>query len=114
MYSMMPPKQKFLDEAPNSRSPSHTYLLVSVEGVDDELHHAVDLSLEGKLLRLLSQLLHLRHTQSIQFDGLLLPSNKTTPTQLSCRQPEPVEIGGCGLIHHLRRGLRSLDTIIGI
>lgn len=49
-----------------------THLLVPVEGVDDELHHTVDLCLEDKLLRLFSQLLHLGHAQSIQLDRLLL------------------------------------------
>ena len=38
------------NETPNSQSPSHACFLVSVEGVDDELHHVVDLSLECKLL----------------------------------------------------------------
>ena len=47
------------------------YLFVSVEGVDDELHHPIDLGLEGKLLSLVSELLHLRHTEPIQLDRFL-------------------------------------------
>lgn len=47
-------------------------LFIPVERVNDQLHHAVDLGLESKLLRLLPELLHLRHIQSIQLDSLLL------------------------------------------
>ena len=47
------------------------HLFVSVEGVDDELHHPIDLRLEGKLLGLVSELFHLCHTESIQLDGFL-------------------------------------------
>ena len=49
-----------------------SYLFVSVKRVDDELHHSVDLGLEGKLLCLFPQLFHLGHTQPVQLDGLLL------------------------------------------
>lgn len=50
-----------------------THLLVLVQGVDDQLHHAVHLRLEGVLLRLLSDLLDLRGVQAVQLDRLLLP-----------------------------------------
>ena len=50
-------------------------LLVPVEGVDDELHHAADLGLEGVLLRLVAQLLHLRHRHPVQLDRLLLAAH---------------------------------------
>ena len=58
-------------------------LLVAVEWVDDELHHPVDLCLEGVLLCPVPHVLHLRHTQTVQLNGLLLPSNNLPPP----RQP---------------------------
>lgn len=51
---------------------SPAYLLVLVEWVDDQLHHAVDFSLERMFFRLFSEFLNLRRIQSIQLDRLLL------------------------------------------
>lgn len=51
---------------------SPAYLLVLVEWVDDQLHHAVDFSLEGMFFGLFSEFLNLRRVQSIQLDRLLL------------------------------------------
>ncbi len=48
------------------------YLLVFVERVDDDAHQSVHFGLEGVFCRLLSQLLHLRHTQPVQLDRFLL------------------------------------------
>lgn len=48
------------------------YLLVPVERVDDELHHAVDFGLEGEVLRALLDLAQLRHAQPVRGDGFLL------------------------------------------
>jgi hypothetical protein len=48
------------------------YLLIPVQRVDDELHHAVDLGLEGVILGPVPDLSHLRHTQLVWGDGLLL------------------------------------------
>ena len=48
--------------------------LVLVEGVDDELHHTVDLGLELVLLRLVPHLLHLGHVQTVNVDGFLFPA----------------------------------------
>lgn len=58
----------------NTRKPafSPAYLLVLVEWVDDQLHHAVDFSLEGMFFGLFSEFLDLRRVQSIQLDRLLL------------------------------------------
>lgn len=54
---------------------SPAYLLVLVEWVDDQLHHAVDFSLEGMFFGLFSELLNLRRIQSIQLDRLLLSTD---------------------------------------
>ncbi|RNA11734.1 hypothetical protein BpHYR1_037813 [Brachionus plicatilis] len=48
------------------------YLLVFVQRVDDQLHHAVDLGHELLLLGLVAQLLQLGHAQPVQLDLLLL------------------------------------------
>jgi hypothetical protein len=45
-------------------------LLVLVQGVDDELHHAVDFSLELVLLRGLAKALRFLDTQSVKLDSL--------------------------------------------
>ena len=47
-------------------------LLVLVERVDDELHHAVNLSDELLLLGGVAQLFHLSHTQPVELDLFLL------------------------------------------
>jgi hypothetical protein len=47
-----------------------SYLLVLVERVDDEFHHAAHVRLELMLLSLVSKLLALLCTKSIQLDGL--------------------------------------------
>lgn len=49
------------------------YLFVPVEGIDNELHHPIDLSLESEFLRFLPQLLNLSDIETIQLDCLLLP-----------------------------------------
>lgn len=54
------------------------YLLVLVERVDNQLHHAVHFGLEDMLFRLFSQFLDLRRVQSIQLDGLLLSEGSQT------------------------------------
>ena len=56
---------------------SPTHLFVPVERVDDKLHHPVDLRLEGVFLCPIPHLFHLRHTQSIQFNGFLLSVGST-------------------------------------
>lgn len=60
-----------LKHKPNQPAVS-AYLLVLVKGVDDQLHHTVDFSLEGMLFRLLSEFLNLHGVQSIQLDSLFL------------------------------------------
>lgn len=55
------------------------YLLVLVERVDNQLHHAVHFSLEDMLFRLFSKFLDLRCIQSIQLDRLLLSKGSHTP-----------------------------------
>lgn len=54
------------------------YLLVLVERVDNQLHHAVHFGLEDMLFRLFSELLDLRSVQPIQLDGLLLSGGSQT------------------------------------
>lgn len=56
---------------PNQAAVS-AHLLVLVKRVDDQLHHAVDFSLEGVFLGLLSEFLDLRSAQAVQLDRLLL------------------------------------------
>lgn len=57
---------------------SPTYLLVLVERVDNQLHHAVHFCLEDMLFRLFSKFLDLRCIQSIQLDRLLLSKGSDT------------------------------------
>lgn len=69
--------QRWIRIEQQSASPARTpHLLVPVERVDDELHHAVDLGLERELLRALSHLAHLRHAQLVRRDGLLLAQHR--------------------------------------
>ena len=52
---------------------SAAHLLVLVQGVDDELHHPVDLGLEDVLLRFLPDFLDPCSVQAVQLDGFFLP-----------------------------------------
>lgn len=52
------------------------YLLVPVQRVDDELHHAVDLGLEGLVAGARRQVPQLRHRQRVRRDGLLLARHR--------------------------------------
>lgn len=67
---------------------THTYFLVLVEWVDNQLHHAVHFGLEDMLFRLFSEFLDLCRVQSVQLDGLLLSDGSQTqqgPDETSCR-----------------------------
>lgn len=63
-------------------------VLALVERVDNQLHHAVDLSLELVLLRLVAQKLGLGRAQSVQLDGALFAfhSLSVRASALVCRQ----------------------------
>ena len=50
-----------------------SYLLISVQRIDNQLHHSANFSLESVFLSLLSKFFHLSHIQTIQFDSFLLP-----------------------------------------
>ena len=52
-----------------------SYLLISVQRIDNQLHHSANFSLESVFLSLLSKFFHLSHIQTIQFDSFLLPLN---------------------------------------
>lgn len=61
---------------PETGNPTGTHLLVLVERVDDEFHHAIDLCLEDMFLRLLSNLFDLSCVQPVQLDRLLLSEDR--------------------------------------
>lgn len=72
----------FLKEDRGTRSSllhfTPAYLLVLVQRVDDQLHHAVHFGLEDVLFRLFSEFLDLRCIQSVQLDRLLLSEGSRT------------------------------------
>lgn len=74
---------------------SPAYLLVLVEWVDDQLHHAVDFSLESMFFGLFSEFLNLSRIQSIQLDRLLLSKDsqmqRTDTGDTSARQITAVQ-----------------------
>ncbi len=85
-------------------------LLVAVQRVDNELHHAVDFSLELVLLRLVTECLGLAHTHAIQLDGLLLTSHAAG---IGARgRGRSIDLGGrrvngCRVVFIIVRGINS-------
>ena len=63
-------------EGRGGKSNFSTYFFIPVQRVDDELHHPVDLRLKGVFLCRVSELLHFRHTQAVQFNGFLLSGRR--------------------------------------